>query len=163
VVGEEEHAVMESWEHPYMEHLAQIATRNGGWVLEVGFGLGISGTMLQKKLAEYKDANPEKEIKHVIIEINAEAIEEGERWKNGEGVWASEQGGPGPQPYKEVSACSPRTLPLLGTLTLALLGRTLSSSTRRGKRRLRRSRRCRGSRASTASCPPTCQKSHDVV
>lgn len=40
--------VMESWEKPYMRHLADVTSKSGGKVLEIGFGLGLSGTMLQE-------------------------------------------------------------------------------------------------------------------
>merc|ERR1711879_38548 len=42
------HPVMESWEQPYMAKLAEIAVSEGGVVLEVGFGLGLSGRAVQK-------------------------------------------------------------------------------------------------------------------
>jgi len=35
--------VMESWEKPYMEKLADLAAEDGGDILEIGFGLGLSG------------------------------------------------------------------------------------------------------------------------
>ena len=56
------HPVMEDWEAPYMEMLAGIATRNGGVVLEVGFGLGLSATRIQSYPIE----------RHLIIEGNAD-------------------------------------------------------------------------------------------
>ena len=54
------HPVMENWEKNYMAKLAEIATANGGIILEVGFGLGISASYIQKQ--------PIK--KHIIIEAN---------------------------------------------------------------------------------------------
>ena len=54
------HPVMEDWEKPYMTELAAIATRNGGNVLEIGFGLGLSASFIQ-----------EKEVyRHYIVEAN---------------------------------------------------------------------------------------------
>jgi len=41
------HPVMESWESGYMTMLAEISTRNGGKVLEVGYGMGISARAIQ--------------------------------------------------------------------------------------------------------------------
>lgn len=59
------HPVMEDWEDNYMKALADVATRNGGRVLELGFGMGISAGHVQaNKLDE-----------HVIIEANAEVFE----------------------------------------------------------------------------------------
>lgn len=44
------HPVMEQWEKPYMFKLGEVATRNGGRVLEVGFGLGLSATSIQVQI-----------------------------------------------------------------------------------------------------------------
>lgn len=64
------HPVMSQWEQPYMAKLASVATRNGGRVLEVGFGLGLSATAIQgNKIDE-----------HVIIEANEGVIKRGEEW-----------------------------------------------------------------------------------
>ena len=59
------HPVMERWEEPYMKKLAEIATMNGGKVLEVGFGLGISASYIQEGSLE----------EHHIIEANEQVFE----------------------------------------------------------------------------------------
>jgi guanidinoacetate N-methyltransferase len=59
------HPVMERWEDNYMRMLAEIATRNGGTILEVGFGLGISAFYIQNQ----------KIKKHIIIEANRDVYE----------------------------------------------------------------------------------------
>lgn len=55
------HPVMETWEDNYMEELAQIATSNGGRVLEIGFGMGRSSRFIHN--------NPDV-THHVIVEAN---------------------------------------------------------------------------------------------
>lgn len=62
------HPVMSGWEHPYMQKLAEIATSQArtGRVLELGFGLGISASYIQR--------NPPAE--HVIIDMNREICEQ---------------------------------------------------------------------------------------
>ncbi len=54
------HPVMEWWEESYMAKLAEVACQNGGSILEVGFGLGISASKIQSHDIK----------KHVIIEAN---------------------------------------------------------------------------------------------
>lgn len=56
----EGHPVMERWETPYMKAFAELVTRNGGRILECGFGLGISAHAIQSY-------SPEE---HIIIEAN---------------------------------------------------------------------------------------------
>merc|ERR1712194_149727 len=62
---------MEQWEKPYMEELARVATSQGGKVLEVGFGLGLSASAVQRC---------EKVEEHIIIEANAGVVEHGKKW-----------------------------------------------------------------------------------
>lgn len=57
--------VMEDWETPYMRELADIACRNGGTILELGFGMGISAQFIQEASIQ----------KHIIIEANHEVAE----------------------------------------------------------------------------------------
>jgi len=57
--------VMQKWEVPYMKELAGIATSNGGHVLELGFGLGISAGFIQQS---------PKIKKHTIIEAHPDVV-----------------------------------------------------------------------------------------
>lgn len=41
------HPVMEDWETEYMTQLASVATRHGGDILELGYGMGISARVIQ--------------------------------------------------------------------------------------------------------------------
>jgi len=58
------HPVMEDWEDSYMQELAQIATSNGGVILELGFGLGLSANYIQQQPID----------KHIIIEANEDVF-----------------------------------------------------------------------------------------
>ena len=60
------HPVMEDWETPYMKELAMIATRNGGNVLEVGFGLGLSAHFIQRRDV----------YRHYIVEANYDVFQQ---------------------------------------------------------------------------------------
>lgn len=63
--------VMEDWETPYMEALAEVAASSGGRVLEVGFGMAISADFIDKHSSV---------TEHVIIEANREVVEEARSW-----------------------------------------------------------------------------------
>ena len=56
------HPVMEDWEESYMLALAEIAAHQGGSILEIGFGMGISARYIQEHPID----------QHVIIEANKE-------------------------------------------------------------------------------------------
>ena len=57
--------VMQQWEQNFMQKLANIATSRGGNILEIGFGLGLSFSQIQRN----------KIHKHVIIEANEQVYE----------------------------------------------------------------------------------------
>ena len=62
--------VMGDWEDPIMKAHAEITCRNGGHILEVGFGMGISANYIQKQ-----------DIKsHTIIELNDEVYKKAVEW-----------------------------------------------------------------------------------
>src|SRR3989338_878813 len=52
--------VMQKWEKEYMKMLVEIATKNGNSILEVGYGMGIAASFIQKT----------KIKKHTIIEAH---------------------------------------------------------------------------------------------
>ncbi len=62
--------VMEDWEEPYMRVLAEIATTNGGVVLEVGHGMGISARFIQQAQI----------TQHIIIEANRAVALKAREW-----------------------------------------------------------------------------------
>lgn len=63
--------VMEKWEDSFMAELAAVACSGGGRVLEVGFGLGLSASHVQRHPSV---------TEHVIIEFNREVYEKLERF-----------------------------------------------------------------------------------
>ncbi|MBP7806923.1 class I SAM-dependent methyltransferase [Candidatus Saccharibacteria bacterium] len=56
--------VMEDWESGYMERLAATATQNGGAILELGYGMGISAAAVQSHDIDT----------HTIIECHPDVI-----------------------------------------------------------------------------------------
>jgi len=62
--------VMGDWEDPVMKAHAEITCRNGGHILEVGFGMGISANYIQEQDIE----------SHTIIELNDEVYEKAVEW-----------------------------------------------------------------------------------
>jgi guanidinoacetate N-methyltransferase len=79
------HPVMEDWETPYIEELANIATSKGGSILELGFGMAISAGFIQRAQI----------VKHIIIEANHEVAEKARQFASSashpvevlEGLW----------------------------------------------------------------------------
>jgi guanidinoacetate N-methyltransferase len=64
------HQVMQFWEHPVMQGLAQLATRRGGDVLEIGFGLGLSAQYIVR-------ANIHS---YTVIELHPEIAQRAREW-----------------------------------------------------------------------------------
>ena len=65
--------VMMDWEHPIMSASAAYITKNGGDILEIGFGMGISANYIQSHSIS----------SHTIIENHPQIIEKLETWSNG--------------------------------------------------------------------------------
>lgn len=63
--------IMEDWQIPLMQAMAQIATESHGDILEIGFGRGVSATFIQNCGVK----------SHSIIEVNESVIERYEQWK----------------------------------------------------------------------------------
>jgi len=59
------HQIMSIWEKNYMKRLANIATKKGGSILEIGYGMGISANFIEKS---------KKVKKHTIIEFHPDVI-----------------------------------------------------------------------------------------
>ncbi len=57
--------VMEDWETPYMEKLAEVACSTGGTILELGFGMAISAKFIQQHNI----------VKHIIVEANKDVAQ----------------------------------------------------------------------------------------
>jgi guanidinoacetate N-methyltransferase len=64
--------IMEDWQVPLMESMADIVCEGGGDVLEIGFGRGIASGMIQSR----------KPKSHTIIECNPSVLKRFEDWKS---------------------------------------------------------------------------------
>lgn len=64
--------IMEDWLIPVMEAMAGVVTENGGDILEIGFGRGISADFIQAHQIG----------SHTIIECNDTVVPAFEQWKN---------------------------------------------------------------------------------
>lgn len=65
--------VMMSWEDPIMAASAQYVAENGGNILEIGFGMGISANYIQS----YSPTS------HIIVEIHPDIIPIAQAWAEG--------------------------------------------------------------------------------
>ena len=65
--------IMMEWERPLMKRHAEIVCRNGGDILEIGFGMGISAEYIQS----YDIST------HTIVEVNIQILENLYKWSEG--------------------------------------------------------------------------------
>jgi len=65
--------VMMDWEHPMMSSSAAYVTQNGGDILEIGFGMGISAGYIQSHSID----------SHTIVENHPQIIPKAVEWANG--------------------------------------------------------------------------------
>ncbi len=63
--------IMEDWQLPMMQAMADIATEGHGDVLEIGFGRGVSSSMIQERGVR----------SHTIVECNDAIVRRFEDWK----------------------------------------------------------------------------------
>lgn len=61
------HPVMEDWEDGYMQRLVDVVASNGGVILELGYGMGISARAIQQKNI----------TNHYIVECHPDVIKKG--------------------------------------------------------------------------------------
>jgi guanidinoacetate N-methyltransferase len=67
-----EHRVMMAWEQPYMHRMVRMLHEHGARnILEVGFGMGISATEIQRCGA----------LRHTIIEAHPAVLERAREWR----------------------------------------------------------------------------------
>jgi guanidinoacetate N-methyltransferase len=66
-----DHEIMEDWQIPVMQAMAQVVAETHGDVLEVGFGRGLSSTYIQECGVR----------SHTIVECNDAVVERFRRWK----------------------------------------------------------------------------------
>ena len=63
----DDYAVMRKWEEPMMRKYAEIVTQNGGDILEIGFGMGLSATKIQEN---------SNVTSHTIVEVHDQIVKE---------------------------------------------------------------------------------------
>ena len=71
--GDEDVIIMMDWEHPAMSASAAYITENGGDILEIGFGMGISANYIQSHSI----------LSHTIIEPHPQIVEKAVEWSSG--------------------------------------------------------------------------------
>ena len=72
------HQVMEDWEQGYMQRLSAVVTRNGGAVLELGYGLGIASKALQAhEIQSYTIIECHPDVMTKCLLDNRDAFERG--------------------------------------------------------------------------------------
>ena len=71
--GDEDVIIMMDWEHPIMSASAAYITENGGDILEIGFGMGISANYIQSHSIS----------SHTIIEPHPQIVEKAVEWSSG--------------------------------------------------------------------------------
>lgn len=64
--------IMEEWQIPLMQAMAEVVTESHGSILEIGFGYGVSATLIQERGVR----------SHTIIECNDSVVETYFRWKD---------------------------------------------------------------------------------
>ena len=70
IVSNKNITIMMSWEKPIMKRHAEIVCKNGGDILEIGFGMGISAGYIQQQ-------EPKS---HTIVEIHPEIAKKARNW-----------------------------------------------------------------------------------
>ena len=63
--------IMEEWQIPLMQAMAEVVTETHGDILEIGFGYGVSATLIQEQIVH----------SHTIIECNDSVVERFLEWK----------------------------------------------------------------------------------
>ncbi len=72
------HPIMEKWQTNYMKMLASIVSKNGGEILEVGFGMGIAFRFIEKyKIKRHTVIEFHPQISRVCKETYAREIKAG--------------------------------------------------------------------------------------
>lgn len=63
--------IMEDWQIPVMQRMAELTAKSGGDVLEIGMGRGVASSFIQ-------DHNPRS---HTLVECNDHVVNRFEQWK----------------------------------------------------------------------------------